>query len=112
MTPNADFTSQLMKAIQQTDEWDRIRRESPGIQAARSQLKTVMEPIESKELCDSILDASFELATACENAAMLYGLRVANTIRDMASWAEGGFQHGKKSHDTITEGTYPPSAQK
>lgn len=81
-TPNTDFTYQLMKAIQQTDEWDRIWRENPEIQAARSQLEAVMEPIDSKELRDSLLDAIFELTIACENAAVRYGARVTLALLD------------------------------
>ena len=71
-----DLTHQLMKAIQQTDDWDRIWRENPEIQAARSQLETVMEPIEAKELRDSLLNAIFELTTVCENVSIRYGARV------------------------------------
>lgn len=73
---NPNFTHQLMKAIQQTDEWDRIWRENPKIQAARSKLETAMEAIESKELRDSLSAAISELTTACENAAIRYGVRV------------------------------------
>ena len=36
---------------------------------------TVMEPIESKELRDSLLDAVSELTTVCEYAATRYGAR-------------------------------------
>ena len=71
-----------MKAIQQTDEWDRIWRENPEIQAARSQLVTVMKPVESKELRDNLLVAIYELTTACENAAVRYGARVTLTLLD------------------------------
>ena len=77
-----NFTQQLIKAIQQTDEWDRIWRENPEIQAARSQLETVMQPVESKELRDNLLGAISELTTACENAAVRYGARVTLTLLD------------------------------
>lgn len=84
-TPNADFTHQIMKAIQQTDEWDRIWTQDPAIQTARSQLEIVMEPVESKELRDSLLDAIFELTTACENASIRYGVRVAQALLNAAA---------------------------
>ena len=80
---NTDFTQQLMKAIVQTDEWDRIWREDSEIQATRSQLEAVMEPIEPKELRDSLLDAISKLTTACENAAVRYGARVTLTLLDV-----------------------------
>ena len=79
-----NFTHQIMKAIQQTDEWDRIWRESPEIQAARSQLETAMKPIEPEELHDSILDAIFGLTTACENASIRYGMRVTLALLNAA----------------------------
>ena len=79
-----NFTHQLMKAIVQTDEWDRICRESQEIQAARSKLETVMKPVDSKEFRDSLLDAISELTTACENAAVCYGAHVALALLNAA----------------------------
>ena len=79
---NPNFTHQLMKAIQQTDEWDRIWREHPEIQAARSRLETVMQLVESKEFYDTILDAVFDLTTVCENTAVRYGARVTLALLD------------------------------
>ena len=75
MAKNRDLVREIMQAIHQTDEWDRIWKQDLEIQAARSQLEAVMAPIESKELRDNLLDASFVLTTACESAAILYGIR-------------------------------------
>ena len=47
--------------------------QDPAIREARAQLDTFMEPIEPKELRDSLLDAIFALTTACEYAATRYG---------------------------------------
>ena len=73
-----------MQAIHQTDEWDRIWTHDPAIQEARAQLDTLMVPIESKELRDSLLDATFALTTACEYAATRYGTRVTLALLNAA----------------------------
>ena len=78
------LTSELLRAIHQTDEWDRIWMQDPAIQEARSKLDTIMEPIESKELRDSLLDAIFELTTTCENVAIRYGARVTLALLNAA----------------------------
>ena len=52
MKNNAEssLTRELIQAIHQTDEWDRIWMQDPAIREARAQLDTFMEPIEPKEL--------------------------------------------------------------
>lgn len=81
---DVDLTRELIQAIHQTDEWDRIWTQDPAIQAARAQLDTIMELIESKELRDSLLDAIFELTTACEYASTRYGARVTLALLNAA----------------------------
>ena len=44
-----------------------------------------MEPIESKELRDSLLDAVSALTTACEYAATRYGARVTLALLSAAN---------------------------
>lgn len=78
------LTCELIQAIHQTDEWDRIWTQDPAIQEARAKLELVMEPIESKELRDSLLDATFALTTACEYAATRYGARVTLALLNAA----------------------------
>lgn len=78
------LTCELIQAIHQTDEWDRIWTQDPAIQEARAKLELVMEPIESKELRDSLLDATFALTTACEYAATRYGASVTLALLNAA----------------------------
>lgn len=78
------LTRELIQAIHQTDEWDRIWTQDPAIREARAQLDTLMEPIEPKELCDSLLDAISALTTACEYAATRYGARVTLALLNAA----------------------------
>ena len=86
MKNNAEssLTRELIQAIHQTDEWDRIWMQDPAIREARAQLDTLMEPIEPKELRDSLLDATFALTTACEYAATRYGARVTLALLNAA----------------------------
>ena len=80
----SSLTCELIQAIHQTDEWDRIWTQDPAIQEARTQLDTLMEPIEPKELRNSLLDAIFALTTACEYAATRYGARVTLALLNAA----------------------------
>lgn len=81
---DADLARELIQTIHQTDEWDRIWTQDPAIQEARAKLEVAMEPIESKELRDSLLDATFALTTACEYAATRYGARVTLALLNAA----------------------------
>ena len=80
----SSLTGELIRAIYQTDEWDRIWTQDPAIREARAQLDTIIEPIESKDLRDSLWDAIFELTTACEYAATRYGARVTLALLNAA----------------------------
>lgn len=83
-----NFTHQIMKAIQQTDEWDRVWKEDPKLQEAKVQLDAAMEQIGSQisaELRDSLWASIYGLNAASEAAAILYGIRVAAAIRDAAA---------------------------
>ena len=85
MEDKKTLTYELIQAIHQTDEWDRIWMQDPAIREARAQLDAVMEPIDSEELRDSLLDATSALTTACENAAIRYGARVTLALLNAAA---------------------------
>ena len=51
----------------------------------QAKLDTLMEPIESKELRDSLSDAVSALTTACEYAATRYGARVTLALLNAAN---------------------------
>ena len=83
-----EFTFQVMQALRQTDEWDRLWKEDPGIQQAKVQLETVMERVGLKipgQLADDLWSAVYGLASASENAALLYGIRVMEAIHGAAA---------------------------
>lgn len=83
-----EFTFQVMQALRQTDEWDRLWKEDPGIQQAKARLETVMERVGLKitgQLADDLWFAVYGLTSASENAALLYGIRVMEAIHGIAA---------------------------
>ena len=88
MDKNMEIISQLMVTITQTNEWFRICHEDAQIQRATLDLQTVMERVAAlipEELMDELWDALGNLEQAQETAAILYGIRVADAIRDVAA---------------------------
>lgn len=69
-----DFTHQLMKAVQQTDEWDRIWKEDPKLQEAKTQLDEALEQVGSQissGLRDKLWTSIYGLNTASETVWVL-----------------------------------------
>lgn len=86
-----EFTFQVMQALRQTDEWDRLWKEDLGIQQAKVQLEAVMERVSLKipgQLMDDLWSAVYGLTSASENAALLYGIRVMDAIHGIATHSE------------------------
>ncbi len=81
---DSNFTRQLIQAIRQTDEWDRIWRESPELQEAKAQLDAAIEQIGSAELRDSLWSALNGLIAATENTSILYGMHVDAALTERA----------------------------
>lgn len=82
-----EFTFQVMQALRQTDEWDRLWKEDPAIQKAKAQLETVMERVGLKipgQLADELWSAVYGLTSASEDAALLYGIRVMGALHSVA----------------------------
>ena len=85
---DTEFMYQVMQALRQTDEWDRLWKEDPSIQQAKAQLENVMERVGLKipgQLADDLWSAVYGLASASEDAALLYGIRVMETIHGVAA---------------------------
>ena len=82
------FMYQVMQALRQTDEWDRLWKEDPAIQKAKAQLESVMERVGLKipgQLADDLWSAVYGLTFASENASLLYGIRVMEAIHSVAA---------------------------
>ena len=83
-----ELTFQVMQALRQTDEWDRLWKEDPAIQKAKAQLENVMERVGLKipgQLADDLWSAVYGLTFASENASLLYGIRVMEAIHSVAA---------------------------
>lgn len=88
MDKNMEIISQLMATITQTNEWFRICNEDPQIQRASHGLQLTMARISAmvpEAIMGELWDALCNLEEAQESAAILYGIRVAGAIRDVAA---------------------------
>ena len=104
------FKHQITKAIMQTDEWDRIWKEDPKLQKAKAQLDEVMEQVGaqiSAELRDCLCTSIYGLNAASETAAILYGIRIAFSLRDAAALPDHIIdptaQGGQTKMDEVTD---------
>jgi len=91
-----ELARQLMEAIRQTDEWERIWMEYPGVVEAKTKLDAVMERIDAKipsELLNDLWDAMRELDWANECACVLFGARLACSVSKAAADPEGFSRH-------------------
>lgn len=78
-----DLAYQLMEAIRQTDEWEAIWMEYPGVVEAKARLDAVMERVSARipgELVDELLEAMGKLDWADECASVLFGARLACSV--------------------------------
>lgn len=88
MDKNMEIISQLMATITQTNEWFRICNEDPQIQRASRGLQLTMARVSAlvpEAIMGELWDALCSLEEAQESAAILYGIRVAGAIRDVAA---------------------------
>lgn len=78
-----DLADQLMEAIRQTDEWERIWMEYPGVVEAKARLDEVMERVDAQiptELVNELWEAMGKLDWANECASVLFGVRLAFSV--------------------------------
>lgn len=88
MDKNMDLAYQLMEAIRQTDEWERIWMEYPGVVEAKDKLDEIMERIDAKiptELVNELWEAFGALDWANECACVLFGFRLSCSITRAAA---------------------------
>lgn len=78
-----ELAYQLVQAAMETDEWERIWMEYPGVVKAKEKLDAAMERLDATvptELVNELWDAFRELDWVNECASMLYGIRVAGSV--------------------------------
>lgn len=79
MDKNMELAYQLMEAIRQTDEWERIWMEYPGVVEAKAKLDAMMEKV-PRELADELFCAIGGMDYANECACVLFGVRLAYSV--------------------------------
>ena len=88
MDKNLVLMDYIMNSITQTGEWDKIQINDPQISAADARWHGAMEQAKGvlpKGLYDELLDAHVVEIAATGDAGILYGIHVADVIRDVAS---------------------------
>ncbi len=78
----------LIGTIVNSDAWDQEQLQNPEIQTAEKALEKELDQIRglvSDKVIGRIEDAAFGYSNAFSTAAILYGIRVANIIRDVSA---------------------------
>ncbi len=91
MDKNVRMVDELMNSIIQTDDWDEIQLNDPWILEQNSKLDTALDrlkdaaPPELADLIADLEDATLDAAYSYITPAILYGIHVADAIRDVAA---------------------------
>lgn len=85
---NVAIMDELMQAIVQTEEWESVQQNDPEIRIADQVLSEMLSQIESivpRKLYCEITDAVYGYGSAIGSVAILYGMHVADAIRDVST---------------------------
>lgn len=85
---NVQIVDDMMGAITQTEAWLTEHKKNPAILAAQKQLSKALEPIKGvvpDDVIDMIEEAAYSYGGVVETTAILYGIHVADAIRDVAA---------------------------
>lgn len=96
MSENVEIIHSVMDGILQTDKWERIISEDPQIAAAEGKLRAAMEAVAArvpKAVRGELESAIVWTQNAFVDAAVLYGINVAQTIQTFASSPAGYTAH-------------------
>ena len=83
-----ELMNELMGAISQTGEWERIEVTDPQVKEADKRHTAVLNKVRDLIPADvyaELEDATLSYAFAIKDSAILYGIRVADAIRAMAA---------------------------
>lgn len=76
----------MMDAIVQSDEWQKIQLNDPRITAANDRLEAALEQARALiDLYAELSDAHSAVISALGDSGILFGIHVADAIRDVAS---------------------------
>lgn len=96
MSENVEIIHNVMDGILQTEKWEKILTEDPQIAAAEDKLRAVMEAVSArvpKAVRGELESAIVWTQNAFVDAAVLYGISVAQTIQAFASAPAGYTAH-------------------
>lgn len=85
---NLTLMDDIMGGITQADEWNNIQTSDPMITAASDRWSVALEQAETllpKELYKELCDAHTDGLSAIGDAGILFGIHVADVIRDVSS---------------------------
>lgn len=91
MSRNIALMDDLLSGITQTDTWKDVQLQNPEILAADKVLAEALEKLRGvapEEVINQIIDAAYAYASSFETAAILYGVHVADTLRDCSAHSE------------------------
>lgn len=77
----------MLLTLTQSDEWFQLCDNDEGIREADDHLQVILDKLAADnpdEMMEQVWDAVCRINNACCAAAMLYGIRIANTIRDVS----------------------------
>lgn len=80
--------AKMLLTLTQSDEWFRLCDSDEGIREADDHLQVILDKLAADnpdEMMEQVWDAVCRVNNACCAVAMLYGIRVANAIRDVSS---------------------------
>ena len=85
---NIQLMDDLMNGIIQTDEWENIQNADPVIAAAFERFSKALDEVKSRitrEQYVELSDAVCHYVASFDTAAILYGMHIATSIRDIAA---------------------------
>lgn len=88
MNQDLPLMDQLMHSITINEEWERRQSTDPGISVAEDRWEIALErvkPMLPTDLYMELADAHTCDVAATSDASILYGIHVADTIRDIAA---------------------------
>lgn len=78
----------MLLTLTQSDEWFSLCDNDEGIREANDNLQLMMDKLAADnpdEMMEQLWEAVCRVCDACGAVAMLYGIRVANAIRDVSA---------------------------
>lgn len=83
-----EIFGEVVDSIMQTEEWFKIATNDPRINAAENEVFSLLESVQKRipeDVYNQLMDAIAELGVSYTETATLYGMSVANTLRELAA---------------------------